>query len=96
LTRTFCSLQEEQQLQPIVELSTEKPNTASNFVHVCPPRSLSQYLQEIGRAWRRGQASTAVLYYSKRDIASNLPGQILVLVLVIFGQKKTPVMNRRN
>jgi superfamily II DNA helicase RecQ len=44
------------------------------FVDVRPPRSLSQYLQEIGRAWRRGQASTAVLYYSKRDIASNLPG----------------------
>lgn len=44
------------------------------ILHVCPPRSLSQYLQEIVRARRRGQASTAILYYSKRDIGSNLPG----------------------
>ena len=44
------------------------------ILHVCPPRSLSQYLQEIVRARRRGQASTAILYYSKRDTASNIPG----------------------
>ena len=31
------------------------------ILHVCPPRSLSQYLQEIVRARRRGQASTAIL-----------------------------------
>ena len=50
------------------------PPSVTRVMHVCPPRSLSQYLQEIGRAGRRGQASTAILYYSKRDIAGNLPG----------------------
>ena len=32
------------------------------------------YLQEIGRSGRRGQALTVILYYSKGDIVSILPG----------------------
>ncbi|XP_060555540.1 ATP-dependent DNA helicase Q1-like [Ruditapes philippinarum] len=44
------------------------------IIHAQPPRNLSQYLQEIGRAGRRDQSSTATLYYNKRHIAKNLPG----------------------
>ncbi|CAG2216755.1 recQ [Mytilus edulis] len=50
------------------------PTCITRVIHASPPRSVSQYLQEIGRAGRRGQASEAILYYNKRDIAKNLPG----------------------
>ena len=50
------------------------PPSITRVIHACPPRSISQYLQEIGRAGRRGQLSSATLFYSKRDIAKNLPG----------------------
>ena len=55
-------------------MSCKSKNTLGNtavsvirVVHVFAPRSLSQYVQEIGR---RGQAPTTILYYSKPDIAS--------------------------
>ncbi|XP_063411234.1 uncharacterized protein LOC134694166 [Mytilus trossulus] len=41
-------------------------------IHARPPRSLSDYVQEIGRAGRSGNAANAVLYYSNRDIAANV------------------------
>ncbi|VDI54592.1 ATP-dependent DNA helicase RecQ [Mytilus galloprovincialis] len=41
-------------------------------IHARPPRSLSDYVQEIGRAGRSGIAANAVLYYSNRDIAANV------------------------
>jgi hypothetical protein len=50
------------------------PDNVTQIIHSCPPRNLSQYLQEIGRAGRRGQSARAILYYSNRDIAKNLPG----------------------
>lgn len=50
------------------------PPNVTRVIHARPPRNVSQYLQEIGRAGRRGQTSTAVLYYNARDIAKNLPG----------------------
>lgn len=50
------------------------PPSVVRIIHAQPPRNLSQYLQEIGRAGRRDQSSTATLYYNKRDIAKNLPG----------------------
>ena len=50
------------------------PPCITRVIHACPPRSLSQYLQEIGRGGRRGQSATAVLYYSNMDLAKNLPG----------------------
>ena len=50
------------------------PPSVVRIIHARPPRNLSQYLQEIGRAGRRGQNSTAILYYNKRDLAKNLPG----------------------
>ena len=39
-----------------------------------PPRNLSDYWQEIGRAGRRGQQSTAMLHFGPADIASNVKG----------------------
>lgn len=50
------------------------PKNVSRVIHTCPPRNASQYLQEIGRAGRRGQSSRAILYFGNRDIAANLPG----------------------
>ena len=50
------------------------PPSVTRVIHAKPPRDLSQYLQEIGRAGRRGQNATAILYYNNRDIAKNLPG----------------------
>ena len=41
-------------------------------IHGVPPRNLSDYIQEMGRACRRGQPSDAVLYFSPRDIAKNV------------------------
>ena len=45
-----------------------------NVIHTVPPRNISQYLQEIGRAGRLNQCSYATLYWSPNDIKSNLPG----------------------
>jgi len=50
------------------------PPSIVRVIHTKPPRSLSHYLQEIGRAGRRGQPSNAILYYNKKDFAKNLPG----------------------
>ena len=46
----------------------------TRVVHTRPPRSLTDYFQEVGRVGRRGQVSEAILYYNKRDIGKNLPG----------------------
>lgn len=50
------------------------PKNVTHIIHACPPRNMSQYLQEIGRAGRCGQPSFATLFYSNRDIGKNLPG----------------------
>ncbi|KAL4236165.1 hypothetical protein ACF0H5_004551 [Mactra antiquata] len=50
------------------------PPCIERVIHAKPPRNLSQYLQEIGRAGRRGQPSKAILYFNKKDVAKNLPG----------------------
>ena len=39
------------------------------IIHVGPPSSVQQYLQETGRAGRDGLACKAVLYYNNRDIS---------------------------
>ncbi|XP_063411329.1 putative ATP-dependent DNA helicase Q1 [Mytilus trossulus] len=50
------------------------PENVSHVIHTVPPRNLSQYLQEIGRAGRRGQNAETTLYHCARDLAKNLPG----------------------
>ncbi len=40
-------------------------------IHIGPPRSIREYVQETGRAGRDGKQSTAVLYYNNKDIANN-------------------------
>lgn len=45
-----------------------------NIIHVGPPRTIREYVQETGRAGRDGQQSFAVLYYNNRDIAKNREG----------------------
>jgi ATP-dependent DNA helicase RecQ len=50
------------------------PLNVSRIIHACPPRNISQYLQEIGRAGRRGQSAVATLHYGNRDLSKNLPG----------------------
>ena len=49
------------------------PECVTRVVHARPPRNITQYMQEIGRAGRRGQRSEAILYYNNNDIAKNLP-----------------------
>ena len=50
------------------------PPAVTRVIHSRPPRSISQYFQEIGRAGRRGQKSQAILYFNGNDISKNLPG----------------------
>lgn len=45
-----------------------------HVIHVGPPRTVREYLQETGRAGRDGKQSTATLYYNNRDIAKNREG----------------------
>ena len=46
----------------------------TKIILTCPPRNMTQCLQEIGRAGRRGQSACAVLYFNNKDIGRNLPG----------------------
>jgi superfamily II DNA helicase RecQ len=46
----------------------------SRVVHGTPPRSIVDYIQQIGRAGRVNQKSEAILYFNKSDIASNRLG----------------------
>ncbi|XP_048245704.1 ATP-dependent DNA helicase RecQ-like [Haliotis rufescens] len=43
----------------------------ARVMHFQPPTTLEKYFQEIGRAGRSGQPSSAVLFYNKSDIAAN-------------------------
>ena len=43
-------------------------------VHIGPPRTIREYMQETGRAGRDGESAKAILYYNNRDIRKNKPG----------------------
>ena len=42
-----------------------------NVIHITPPASIEAYMQEFGRAGRKGQNAKAVLFYNNSDIAAN-------------------------
>ncbi|CAG2187190.1 recQ [Mytilus edulis] len=42
-------------------------------IHTKPPRNLSDFVQEIGRAGRDGRPARSILFYCKRDISNNVP-----------------------
>ena len=44
------------------------------IIHVGPPRTVREHLQETGLAGRDGKQSFATLYYNNRDIAKNHEG----------------------
>ena len=75
--RTLDSLQEMNPKTRLI-LSTSVPGMEldppciQRAIHASPLRNISQYLQEIGRAGRRGQPSEAILHYSNSDIALSL------------------------
>ena len=41
-----------------------------HFIHVGPPRSIREYMQETGRAGCDGKPSTVILYCNNKDIAT--------------------------
>ena len=43
----------------------------SQIIHIGPPSSLEQYMQEIGRAGRNGCQASAILYFNNSDISKN-------------------------
>ena len=43
----------------------------TSVLHISPPFSIEDYMQEIGRAGRGNSSATATLYYNKSDIADN-------------------------
>ena len=49
------------------------PECVTRVVHARPPRNITQYMQEIGRAGGRGLRSEAILYYNNNNNAKNLP-----------------------
>ncbi|XP_069108670.1 ATP-dependent DNA helicase RecQ-like [Argopecten irradians] len=55
--------------------------SVDRIIHCRPPTTLEKYLQEIGRAGRLGQKSTAVMYFNKNDIAKNRKGMSEDMVL---------------
>ena len=42
-----------------------------NIIHIGPPRTVREYMQETGRAGRDGSSSRVSLFYNSRDIGKN-------------------------
>ena len=43
----------------------------TRVIHARPPRRAIDFLQQVGRAERKGQESVSILYYNASDIATN-------------------------
>lgn len=72
--RDLCSSNPQKRLifcTPVLSMGFDAPKI-ERVIHARPPRNISDYLQEIGRAGRCGQPAEAILYYCNKDIASNL------------------------
>ncbi len=51
-------------------MGVDAPNI-TRVIHIGPPCTLESYLQEIGRAGRRGQESTANLFFCNSDVSAD-------------------------
>jgi superfamily II DNA helicase RecQ len=68
------------------------PCDVTQIIHTCPPRNMTQYLQEIGRAGRREQSARAVLILTiktlrvtclaSRRILSNIVKMIRIFYVI--------------
>ena len=45
-----------------------------NIIHIGPPRTVREYMQETGRAGRDGSSPRVSLFYNNRDIGKNKKG----------------------
>ena len=41
----------------------------THVIHIRPPSNIETYMQEIGRAGRKGDQSHATLYFNKSDVS---------------------------
>ncbi|WAR18289.1 BLM-like protein [Mya arenaria] len=48
--------------------------SVTRIIHCRPPTTLEEYLQEMGRAGRKGQQAEAILYYNNSDISKSRKG----------------------
>ena len=48
----------------------------SRIIHAKPARTMVEFVQQLGRAGRQGQRSTAITYFNASDIAANVPGMM--------------------
>ena len=44
----------------------------TQVIHIGPPSSMENYIQEVGRAGRNGNQSHAIIYYNKLDISEKM------------------------
>ncbi len=52
----------------------------TNIIFARPPRTIVDYVQQIGRAGRCGQPAEAELFFNNSDIASNVPGMTNAII----------------
>ncbi|WAR25612.1 RECQ1-like protein [Mya arenaria] len=48
--------------------------SVTRIIHCRPPTTLEEYLQEMGRAGRKGQQAEAIIYYNNSDISKSRKG----------------------
>ena len=53
--------------------------TIRHIIHIGPPRTIREYVQETGRAGRDGSKSKAVLYYDNHAILPQIEKQLVII-----------------